>query len=244
MIFEERVLPDKSGLASWLRRQHLARYRWVSQWVSGRRVIDVASGLGYGSLEMLRAGAVSVAGYDADPSSVAHCRRAAAGRPGLTFDTADATRLPLPGGAADVYVSFETIEHIPDDDAFLAEAVRVVRPGGLFVCSTPNRTLFNPGTCLTDVPLNPFHVREYDLSEFRARVGRHFSRVEWYGQTAYTFGYSSALAAVGHRGPRIAARLHQFCKLVGSVRGSYATHYPRSLTRHWLPEIMIAVCHR
>jgi SAM-dependent methyltransferase len=48
----------------------------------------------------------------------------------------DATSLPLPSGSADVVCAMHMLYHVPDVPAALAEAQRVLRPGGAFVCST------------------------------------------------------------------------------------------------------------
>ncbi|BCB85611.1 methyltransferase domain-containing protein [Phytohabitans suffuscus] len=59
---------------------------------------------------------------------------------GLTPVRADAGALPLAGGCADVVVAGEILEHVPDLPAAVAEACRVLRPGGLLVVDTLNST--------------------------------------------------------------------------------------------------------
>jgi len=44
-----------------------------------------------------------------------------------------------PSASFNVIASFETLEHIPNPDAFVAEAARLLRPGGKFICSVPNQ---------------------------------------------------------------------------------------------------------
>lgn len=46
-------------------------------------------------------------------------------------------RWPLEDGEADVVLATETLEHVPDPSAFLAEAFRVLRPGGRVILTTP-----------------------------------------------------------------------------------------------------------
>jgi SAM-dependent methyltransferase len=50
----------------------------------------------------------------------------------------DATRLPFPDDTFDRVVASEVMEHIPDDDAALAELVRVLRPGGSLAITVPS----------------------------------------------------------------------------------------------------------
>ena len=58
---------------------------------------------------------------------------------------ADAVALPLRDNVCNVYISLETIGHIPNDGKFLREVVRTLKSEGLFICSTPNRIVLNPG---------------------------------------------------------------------------------------------------
>jgi hypothetical protein len=51
------------------------------------------------------------------------------------------------------------------------EVRRVVAPGGAFICSTPQNSH-------GEIPVVPWHVREYSFSELRAILGRHFARVK------------------------------------------------------------------
>lgn len=60
------------------------------------------------------------------------------GSPGRRFACADATRLPIADGSVDVVTLFDVVEHVPDHAAALREAVRVLRPGGHLVLTTPS----------------------------------------------------------------------------------------------------------
>ena len=70
--------------------------------------------------------------------------------------------LPLRDGSVDVVANLQVIEHLWDQEGFLAECRRVLRPGGTLIVTTPNRLTFSPGQ---DTPLNPFHTRELAPSE-------------------------------------------------------------------------------
>jgi 2-polyprenyl-6-hydroxyphenyl methylase/3-demethylubiquinone-9 3-methyltransferase len=59
---------------------------------------------------------------------------------GVTAVRGDATALPLPDSCADVVTAGEIFEHVPDLPAAVAEACRVLRPGGLLVADTVNAT--------------------------------------------------------------------------------------------------------
>ncbi|HLL65890.1 MAG TPA: methyltransferase domain-containing protein [Micromonosporaceae bacterium] len=70
-------------------------------------------------------------GFDLVPSALAQAREH-----GVTVVAADVTRLPLADGCADVVCAGELFEHVPDLSAAVAEACRVLRPGGLLVLDT------------------------------------------------------------------------------------------------------------
>lgn len=80
---------------------------------------------------------------------------------------------PLEGVAdesVDCVISFQVIEHIKRDEDFVREVHRVLKNGGRFIVSTPNRTM--------SLTRNPWHVREYTAEEFSALLGGVFSEVE------------------------------------------------------------------
>lgn len=227
----------------WLRHQHVTRYDWAAQFVRGKVVADAASGTGYGCGVLFTAGADRVDGFDlsADAVRVAQEQYPAAG---IHFHTADVCHLPVPDGTYDVYVSFETIEHVPNADGYLAEAKRVLRPGGLFICSTPNRHVTNPGTRPEQAPYNRFHIREYTADELRTDLSTHFPTVELWGQTLYRGWYAAMLRRLGRVWPMMAVRAHQFRKVLGIPFENSRRHEPLPQDK-WgrsAPEGLTAVC--
>ena len=82
--------------------------------------------------------------------------------PSVTMLHGNLAELPLEDASVDAVVNFQVIEHLWDQQQFVAECRRVLRPGGLLLMSTPNRLTFSPGR---DTPLNPFHTRELSAAE-------------------------------------------------------------------------------
>ena len=153
----ERLTGDIAGQTQ---MEHYHRYLFARSLVAGHKVLDVASGEGYGSA-LLAQVASSVVGVEYSDQTV---RLAAANFPcaNLCFLRADARAIPLEDSCVDIVVSFETIEHFNRQDDFLREVRRVLRTGGMFIVSTPDRDIYSPPTSLP----NPFHVQELTRLEF------------------------------------------------------------------------------
>lgn len=170
----ERYVPTQGGE---IRLEHLHRYAWAAPLCRGRVVIDVACGEGYGSAMLARV-ARHVIGIDVSPEAVAHARATYGGLQNLAFLQGSAERLPCADGCCDTVVSFETIEHLAAQDEMLDEIVRVLRPGGFLVISSPNRPVYRAQR----ERLNEFHVRELDFAEFDALLRGRFRHVTYFGQ--------------------------------------------------------------
>ena len=226
----ERLALDRFS-SPWLRNQHLARYRWAAGFASGRNVLDAACGTGYGSRILSEGGARHVTSIDVSGEAS-----------GAAFVRADVTRLPARDRAFDLYVSFETLEHVEEDRALVEEARRVLAPGGTFLCSTPNRDLLSPGLTLRDRPRNPYHVREYSIGEFRALLQGVFPRVTLLGQTWFSKGHREILARAGASSNVLSVRLHQISNLARLPWESEKRHWPAPLEGPGVPEVAIAVC--
>jgi SAM-dependent methyltransferase len=159
----ERTVPGVPAENYWFRR-HVAAYRFARKVVRGR-VLDAGGGEGYGTAML---GAI---GLDLDPSAAAHASRRYAGTPVVRGDLC---RLPVRDRSLDAVVALQVIEHLPCAEEFVANAHRVLRPGGVLVLSTPNRDTFPAG-------LNPWHVHEYDAAELGVLLGSRFEQVRLLG---------------------------------------------------------------
>jgi 2-polyprenyl-6-hydroxyphenyl methylase / 3-demethylubiquinone-9 3-methyltransferase len=109
--------------------------------LAGLSVLDVGCGGGLVAEPLARMGA-AVTGIEPEEANIAAARAHATGQ-GLVIDyrALSAEALAATGAAYHVVVCLEVIEHVPDVAAFLAVVRGLVRPGGLLVLSTLNRTL-------------------------------------------------------------------------------------------------------
>lgn len=240
-IDKERLSPD-AAVPRWVWLEHLARYEFGARFVKGKTVLDCACGSGIGSETFAKAGAASVAAFDVSAEEVEQARRRNT-LPQLSFQHASALALPVASNSVDVYISFETIEHVAEDRAFLAEARRVVKPGGTLICSTPNRPVTNPGKAMSDKPWNRFHVREYSQQEFVDLLRTVFPRVELFGQNPKSAWLARSIEGLGRVLPlHGAVRLNQVMKLPQLLVDDLQRHAVREMAPGFAYEYVVAVC--
>jgi len=166
----ERTLPDVPEENYWYRR-HVAVYEWIAERCAGLRVVDLACGEGYGS-NLLAGAAAEVIGVDANPDAYEHAR-ARYRRPNLRFQRGLVEDFEQ---EVDAVVFLQTIEHIHEPDRLL-ERIAQMAPAAYI--STPNRlTLAPPGAEKSD---NPWHLREYDVGQYRDLLMPHFRSVKLLG---------------------------------------------------------------
>lgn len=144
-------------------QEHLLRYQSVKLLTKNKCVLDAACGEGYGA-KIIASVAKSITGIDCSKETIEHAANKYQTTSNLSFDCCSVAALPYNDNTFDVVVSFETIEHLNEADqkAFIKEVNRVLKPEGLFIISTPNRSVYNK----LRHEKNPFHLRELDLEEF------------------------------------------------------------------------------
>lgn len=204
----ERTLPGIAHENYWFRR-HEAGYRAAAALLdlaTGDRLLDAGCGEGYGG-ELLRTRhGVDVVAADYDALAAQHVRKT---YPALRTLRTNLVALPFADGCFDAVVSLQVLEHLWDQPAFVHECARVLRPGGRFVLSTPNRLTFSPnGTT------NLFHTRELDATELRELVGAAATDVDVLGL---------------HHGPRLLAWEAEHGSLVQAQLATPAHAWPEAL---------------
>ena len=106
--------------------------------LAGRRVLDVGCGAGLLCEPLARLGG-DVTGVDAAPENIA-AAKAHAKASGLDIDYHAGELMAHGLGIFDMVTAMEVIEHVADPAVFLAQLVAHIKPGGLLLLSTPNRT--------------------------------------------------------------------------------------------------------
>lgn len=142
-----------------------ARYRWAAGYCRDREVLDIPCGMGWGT-SLLR-GCRKVNGVDISEEAIAEARQRYGRCADFRMGSMDA--LDFENEAFDVVCCLEGIEHVPKEVGmrFLAEARRVLRPGGLLLLTSPSsRNGQHSG--------NPYHVHEYHPEEIREAVEQRF----------------------------------------------------------------------
>lgn len=140
------------------------RYGFAARYVLPHEpVVDLACGTGYGCAVLFDSTLSSrVIGVDARVSAIAYARDIyGRGRYGMEFVEADAARLPFfKTASVGTLIAFDVIEHQAAPDALLAEAKRVLVPGGRFVCSIHNQRHDESTPCVGEPGLFSLGLRD------------------------------------------------------------------------------------
>jgi ubiquinone/menaquinone biosynthesis C-methylase UbiE len=144
-------------------------YEFARDFVKDKQTADIGCADGYGT-QYLADYTQSTTGVDYSEATVAEARQKHAAKTNLSFKSGSVPPLPFESGTMDVITAFQFIEHIEQRLEFIREAYRVLKPGGVFLCSTPNAKM--------SIARNPFHVHEYTFDEMKKEMGQVFDSFE------------------------------------------------------------------
>ena len=170
----ERILLDKE--TPLMIARHFCAYKFAKDYVSGKEVLDIGCGEGYGA-DFLCGFANRVLGIDYDNDVIAYAQSKYK-KNNLEFKAMDIRDLAVLNKKFDVICSFQNIEHIRDTEKLLKDVSNLLNGHGVFICSTCNMKDASPGQ---NAPFNKFHVKEYLIHEFRSLLESKFSRVDLSG---------------------------------------------------------------
>ena len=141
-------------------------YLKVIEVISGGNMLEIGTGAGRGVEVMAKI----VDNYTGIDKNAPLLKELSEKYPKFSF--IDMFIPPLKGlvdNTFDYIVTFQVIEHIADDNAFLKEAFRVLKPGGKLFLTTPNRIM--------SLTRNPWHEREYLSLELKNLMEKYFKNV-------------------------------------------------------------------
>jgi 2-polyprenyl-6-hydroxyphenyl methylase/3-demethylubiquinone-9 3-methyltransferase len=136
-----KMNPARLGVIRDMIGDHFALSTRGPRMLAGLKLIDLGCGGGLVTEPMARLGA-TITALDAAEETI-QVARLHADACGLAIDYRVGVPEDLPGhlaGGFDVALALEIVEHVADLDAFLAAAARTLRPGGVLILSTINRT--------------------------------------------------------------------------------------------------------
>ncbi|WP_044022141.1 class I SAM-dependent methyltransferase [Bacillus sp. SG-1] len=174
----ERVIPEKMDPLNGMLLEHLARYYFSVEYANGR-VLDIASGTGYGTKIIAKAQKSvlkEIVAVDNDEETLRYAR-AKHYHPLIHYKklNAEDTELPQKLGQFDVILSFETLEHLSQEETFMNNLYTMLKPGGTLIISTP----FGAGR---GKPTNEhYHIHQLTENEF-IRLFDLYDEKEFYYQ--------------------------------------------------------------
>jgi SAM-dependent methyltransferase len=140
----------------------------IASWCAGAdRALDVATGAGHTAGALVDAGVSRVVALDAAPEMAATARRHV---DGIAAVVGDAERVPFAADAFDALTCRIAAHHFPDPEAFVAEATRVLQPGGTVVMEdnvAPDDDALDAFLNRVESLRDPTHVRSYRPATWR-----------------------------------------------------------------------------
>ncbi len=159
MSSHERAHHDEANNVTYQRCQYA--YEFAQAYIQGKRVLDVGCGNGYGTALMAKS-ALEIVGLDYDAETVEQNKKAYGSISNISFKQAFIPPVPFEAESFDVITAFQFIEHIESRKEFLKECLRVLKPGGSLLVTTPN--------AVKSLARNPFHVHEYTFAEMDSEL--------------------------------------------------------------------------
>lgn len=171
----ERAHPDLSGKIILL--EVASRYNFASKFVKDRTVLTAGCGTGYG-LEYLNS-ARRIINIDISKNAVNYAKTNNFLKTASDYLVMDAANMAFKRDIFDIVISFEVIEHIKNYKKYLKEIYFVLKNGGLYIMSTPNKNTYSLAESRSE---NIFHVKEFSFIELKNILERHFKKVSIMGQ--------------------------------------------------------------
>lgn len=196
--FADAVLDTRKPLAYLARQEDM--YFAVAAEIrrnvpKGGSILDVGCGLGYLTYSLRKAGYGAI-GLDISEEAITNARRAY----GNFFMREDFFNLN-PSTKYDAVCMLELIEHVEDPHAYIAQAKKMLKPGGVLIVTTPNRSWFSKSDIWnTDLP--PVHITWFSEHGMRNLFSQHELEACFFDYSRYNVLYGSLLKPVSAQGVR------------------------------------------
>lgn len=169
-IYATEITSETEASDNPIHHRLLKAYVLARNYIRGN-VLEVGCGEGRG-IDWMIDKAASFTALDKIDEALVKLRKK---YPNANFIAGNIPPFQAPSDAYDVVVSFQVIEHIQDDAAYLKEIFRVLKPGGIALITTPNRPM--------SLTRNPWHEREYTGAELLALAKTIFPKAIMRGIT-------------------------------------------------------------
>jgi SAM-dependent methyltransferase len=121
-----------------IRADHRERYEWAAKRLAGKRVVDAACGVGYGST-ILAGAECSVLAFDKDAKTIEYAKQNWNHNPHITYTQADLYEVEGSNANADAVICFEALEHLVHPETALWNFRNL---SDTLICSVPNEVGF------------------------------------------------------------------------------------------------------
>lgn len=167
-VYTTEIASDKIPSDNVIHQRLLSAYHQAKPYIMGD-LLELGCGEGRG-VELLAPLADSYMGIDKIKPVVEDLEKKF---PDYKFMSGVFPPFPFEDNSFDTIITFQVIEHVKDDENFIKEIRRVLKPGGKALITTPNIKM--------TLSRNPWHEREYTGDELKALCEKHFDKVEMKG---------------------------------------------------------------
>lgn len=203
----ERLVRDNIILQP-MRIENLARFNYFMGRITGGLILDLGCGVGEGTIYLSSNKNWKVFGVDKSfPALIVGSKRKI--QPNLDFFCMNGLKLAFTNEVFDGVISVEVIEHLGNPSAFLDEVFRVLKPGGTFFLTTPNRLISSPNR----KSLWPDHEIEYSPSELLELLQTRFPICEIFGEYIPVFENNYFRKIVHKLAPFFKPRLPKWARI-------------------------------
>lgn len=196
-----------SGTNDWGYYANLSIYKFFSEFVAGKRILEIGCGTGYGA-NYLSNHAKRIVSLDVDEPAVSFCASHATSDR-IDFRLHDLSAAPLTDEAFEVIVTSNTLEHIPPIDDLLSNAARLLQADGVCLIAVPPIT--SPH-CFAVNFSNIFHTNNLTPLNWYVKLSRYFEQVQCFSHwvTPEFEGHDGALLGMGLPADETVIREHDF----------------------------------